>query len=543
MRFRLWPLLLSCLLGAPPASADPDVTLFSLNLWHWITPAQLSVPALMDRIDDLPTPGAGGPDFLTLQEVSLPLVETELAARGYFFVAEPNASTGIGKVTASKTPPHFSRGTNQLGEACAVVCDIVEMCTLVGPDPVCVLNVHSQAWQIGPTHDAYREDLSRTLVARTRELARGGFLVLVAGDFNAPVDAFSIELLESAGLTDAWLSLAQIECSEDFPKGCTFVDNAFEGNIIPGDIPDAFRRIDHLYSFGSRADDSWTAVSVLLDESPGEPRVSGQNALFGSHGGSGTHTAFTPEGEYDVGLTCTSGCAGLYPHRMRITSWNPVTGGFSGTGFYRSDPGIQWTVEGTISGSSFQLEYDYLPPNAGFVGTAAGTLDASGAPVAGTGGSPTHNLSYIWAATRRPLPIRARYTVDMTLCGASGCPGTTNRHTMDVTSWNPTTGVFTGRGWWNADPDVTWTATGSVTGTRFELAFTYDGAGYAADVVGALGDDGSLHFGLGTDNAAPANHFAFEATAVPEPMRAATAAAAALALVALAARSRRRAEG
>lgn len=546
-------------LGAPPAAAAPDLSILTLNLWHWVESARDAVGTLLDEIDDLPAVGAGGPTFLVLQEVSLPLVDDALAAKGYFLVAESAASSGIGKVVASKTAPYHARFTNRFGEACTGVCDIVETCTIAGGDPICVLDVHSQAWQVDPpcevppavscplpgSNDAYREELSRTVVARTRELARGGFLVLVAGDFNAPVDATSISILEEAGLVDAWKALGLPECTPQAPGACTLVDNPIEGNIVPGDVPD-HRRIDHLFAYGAAREDGWLSAAVRFDGGAGGPRVSGQNGVLGVHGGPGAFDGVTPEGEYDVNLTCTSGCSGLYPHRMRITTWNPATGAFAGTGFYVPDPSIHWIVEGTTSGSSYELTYTYVGSNAGFVGTASGTLDPTGAPTTGAGGSTANALTYTWAAARRPLDLRARYAVDMTLCGPSGCPGTVNQHTMDVSAWNPATGAFAGRGRWNGDPSVTWSVAGDVTGTRFDLVFTYDGtnAGYQGTVVGSIDPDGRLHFGLGSDNASSVNRFAFEATAVPEPASALGAAVALLAGVVVArVRLRRRVVG
>src|SRR5689334_22732361 len=41
-----------------------------------------------------------------------------------------------------------------------------------------------------------------------------------------------------------------------------------------------------------------------------------------------------------------------YVHTMVISSFNPVTGAFSGTGFYTADPTLTWTITGIEDGSA-----------------------------------------------------------------------------------------------------------------------------------------------------------------------------------------------
>jgi len=521
--------LIPLLLVAAPAGADPDLSIFTLNAWQGWSAAEQQSGVMLASIDDLPTAGAGGPDVLALQEATIPLVGASLLDKGYFLTAEPAAASIPGKLTATRTPPHHAAGSNRFGGACGLVCDILESCTIADGNPICILNVHSQEWQHsdlpGNAFDAYREALSTTLVARARALARGGFRVFVVGDFNAGVERESIQILERAGFDDAWMSIpGHLECSSQASGGCTLVDNPIEDSVGAGaglipPLPD-HRRIDHLYAYGGSAGDDWDHASVRFDGGAGGPRVSGQNGVLGIHGGTGAFAAVTPEGEYDVSLACTSGCTGVYAHRMSVDRFDPTTGAFSGTGFYAGDPTIRWTVAGTTDGATFELTYDYLPPNAGFQGNASGGVDGTGAPAGGTGSSPTHALAYAWSAVRRaPAPGGGSLQVDMTTCDADACPGSTQRHRVVIQTWNPATGAFTGLGYLEANPAVHWTAVGTIRGTRFDLTFTYRGAnaGYQGTVVGSIDADGILRFGLGRDNATPTGRFDWQAIAVPEP--------------------------
>ena len=44
-----------------------------------------------------------------------------------------------------------------------------------------------------------------------------------------------------------------------------------------------------------------------------------------------------------------------YVHTMNVTSFNPVTGAFSGTGYYNANPALTWNVNGVEDGSSITL--------------------------------------------------------------------------------------------------------------------------------------------------------------------------------------------
>ncbi len=541
MRLRMLASILAAFFAlAPAVRAETEVSILTLNLWHWQALPQAAAPNLLATLDDLPAPGAGGPTFIAFQEALLPLLETGLTSRGYHLTHEPAISAGIAKLTASRTPPHHARGYDRSGLPCTAVCDAFETCTLVDAQPLCLINVHSQAWQLGKSEDDKRLQLSFTLLARARELARGGFRVYFAGDFNAPVDAESIRVLENAGFDDAWRARSLPECSPAVPLGCTLVANPFDAGIVgpnpPDQVPD-HRRIDHLYAFGAASGDGWQSASIQFDGGANGPRVSGQNGVLAAHGGPGAFAPVTPVGEYDVSLACSAGCSGVYPHRMSVETWDPVSGQLRGTGYYVNDPSIRWTVEGTTNGSAFSLTYTYLEPNAGFVGTAAGSLDGTGAPATGTGGSATHGLSYAWTATRRSPT--ATYAVEMTACAPGACPGASHPHTMVIDAWNPATGQFSGRGRSDVEPQRSWTVAGRVAGTRFELDFAYQNldAGRTGSVVGSIDPDGRLRFGLGLEEAAPVNRFGFHATAVPEPSLGILVGVGSLAL---AARARRR---
>ena len=72
-----------------------------------------------------------------------------------------------------------------------------------------------------------------------------------------------------------------------------------------------------------------------------------------------------------------------YEHKMMITSFNSVTGDFSGTGYYVATPGITWTVTGTADGSNVEFDILYTGNNAGYTVDAEGTIDANGIYMSG----------------------------------------------------------------------------------------------------------------------------------------------------------------
>lgn len=91
-------------------------------------------------------------------------------------------------------------------------------------------------------------------------------------------------------------------------------------------------------------------------------------------------------GTYNWNFVCTSGCSGVWSHSMTITS-QETDGVFSGTGHTLESPNLRWIASGTVSGSAFTLQIDYLDPppgvstySAAFTGTILpdGKLSGSG---------------------------------------------------------------------------------------------------------------------------------------------------------------------
>ncbi len=103
-------------------------------------------------------------------------------------------------------------------------------------------------------------------------------------------------------------------------------------------------------------------------------------------------------------------------------------------------------------------------------------------PVAGTG---------VWN-------VGGTYPLVVTLDGSSYA------HTMTVDTVTPistTATLFSGTGFYNADPSYTWTVNGSVSGSAisFHILYTGTSAGYFFDAVGTIAADGSMS-GRATDS-------------------------------------------
>jgi hypothetical protein len=75
-------------------------------------------------------------------------------------------------------------------------------------------------------------------------------------------------------------------------------------------------------------------------------------------------------------------------------------GDFSGTGYYTTDPGYTWVIDGTseVIGDSITLDLTYTGKNAGYTVHAVGTIDASGAIINGTWSS-SASQSGPWSST------------------------------------------------------------------------------------------------------------------------------------------------
>jgi hypothetical protein len=81
----------------------------------------------------------------------------------------------------------------------------------------------------------------------------------------------------------------------------------------------------------------------------------------------------------------------------------------------------------------------------------------------------------------------------------SGCSGD-YFHTMNVTSFNRDTGVFSGTGFFNANPAYTWTVTGVVTGSNVQFYIDYTGLNptYYIDFAGSISTLGDQISGSAT---------------------------------------------
>lgn len=94
-----------------------------------------------------------------------------------------------------------------------------------------------------------------------------------------------------------------------------------------------------------------------------------------------------------------------YVHTMTINSFNPVTGAFSGTGYYNADPNLTWTITGTEDGNT--INYTLLTggdtPGVTLLGT--GTID-SATMMSGTGMQDNLNPENVdWSAIGQATPL------------------------------------------------------------------------------------------------------------------------------------------
>lgn len=105
-----------------------------------------------------------------------------------------------------------------------------------------------------------------------------------------------------------------------------------------------------------------------------------------------------------------------YVHTMTINSFNPVTGAFSGTGFYNADPSLTWTITGTEDGNTinFNLLTGGSVPGVTLLGT--GNVD-SGTQMSGTGTQTNLNPDNVeWSAIGNATPL----SLNKNLCKNNG---------------------------------------------------------------------------------------------------------------------------
>jgi len=113
-----------------------------------------------------------------------------------------------------------------------------------------------------------------------------------------------------------------------------------------------------------------------------------------------------------------------YVHTMNITSFDPVTGVFSGKGYHNDNPSLTWNVNGVENGNYitlFHLLVTAVTPGVTIEGT--GIIDATGTGISGTGyqsNLPGSDPNIQWTAVGI-----ARAIVDI-------CPAGTNRTLLET---------------------------------------------------------------------------------------------------------------
>ena len=103
-----------------------------------------------------------------------------------------------------------------------------------------------------------------------------------------------------------------------------------------------------------------------------------------------------------------------YLHTMTITSFDPATGDFSGTGYYNPDNGYTWTVTGNINGDHVTFTLVYTGNNAGYTLNAVGTLGSDGTLIDGTitaSGSQTGTFTADGTATNGEYWLPGGYSI------------------------------------------------------------------------------------------------------------------------------------
>jgi len=80
---------------------------------------------------------------------------------------------------------------------------------------------------------------------------------------------------------------------------------------------------------------------------------------------------------------------------------------------------------------------------------------------------------------------------NLTFTCTAGCGGN-YIHTMQVALYDYDNGTFSGTGFYNASPSITWTVTGDVTGNTIGFLVEYNGSAYYADSHGTIAMDGTM---------------------------------------------------
>jgi hypothetical protein len=118
-------------------------------------------------------------------------------------------------------------------------------------------------------------------------------------------------------------------------------------------------------------------------------------------------------GSYTVAFTCTAGCMEVYVNSMTITSSNDTTGAVVGSGSVNGFPGYDWTLTGTVSGSSVTFDIEWVSPPALLIYNPfilTGSIDGSGV-MSGTA-SDGQGRTFDWVTTAgAAVPLPATYFV------------------------------------------------------------------------------------------------------------------------------------
>ncbi len=94
--------------------------------------------------------------------------------------------------------------------------------------------------------------------------------------------------------------------------------------------------------------------------------------------------------------------SGIYTHTMMITSFDMVTGDFSGTGYYNSNPAYTWIVTGNVDGNEVSFLIDYTGANPSYYVEAEGSIISGGFFMSGTATAPGQSAT--WTAEKE-IPI------------------------------------------------------------------------------------------------------------------------------------------
>jgi hypothetical protein len=101
----------------------------------------------------------------------------------------------------------------------------------------------------------------------------------------------------------------------------------------------------------------------------------------------------------------------------------------------------------------------------------------------------------VLAATPAPQSVQRVPAWDLTgnYTITFDCP-TCVPHYIQITAYNPYTGVFSGTGFLQSNPTFTWNVSGTLTGTLVTMRIVYTGvnAGYFVTLTGTLAADGTM---------------------------------------------------